>query len=60
MVALVLLRTTRKTVAAILTDPDRWYGGTAEAIGADAYRDYQAAIHAPATDMAWSKFIEPA
>ncbi|QIA06129.1 alpha/beta hydrolase [Pseudomonas fluorescens] len=34
---------------AILADPDRWYGGTAEAMGADAYRDYQAAIHDPAT-----------
>lgn len=38
-----------KPEQAILTDPDRWYGGTAEAMGADAYRDYQAAIHDPAT-----------
>ena len=34
---------------AILADPDRWYGGNAEAMGADAYRDYQAAIHDPVT-----------
>ena len=33
----------------ILADPDRWYGGTAEAMGAEAYEDYQAAIHDPAT-----------
>lgn len=38
-----------KPEQAILADPDRWYGGTAEAMGADAYRDYQAAIHDPAT-----------
>ncbi|WP_454842069.1 hypothetical protein [Pseudomonas hormoni] len=39
----------KKPEQAILADPDRWYGGTAEAMGADAYRDYQAAIHDPAT-----------
>lgn len=33
----------------ILADPDRWYGGTAEVMGAEAYEDYQAAIHDPAT-----------
>ncbi|WP_431037059.1 alpha/beta fold hydrolase [Pseudomonas yamanorum] len=38
-----------KPEQAILADPDRWYGGTPEAMGADAYRDYQAAIHDPAT-----------
>ncbi|MEN5147794.1 alpha/beta fold hydrolase [Pseudomonas orientalis] len=38
-----------KPEQAILADPDRWYGGTAEAMGADAYRDYQVAIHDPAT-----------
>lgn len=38
-----------KPEQAILADPDRWYGGIAEAMGADAYRDYQAAIHDPAT-----------
>jgi haloacetate dehalogenase len=30
-------------------DPDAWYGGSAEEMGEDAYADYRAAIHDPAT-----------
>lgn len=39
-----------KPERAILADPDAWYGGSAEAMGsAEAYADYRAAIHDPAT-----------
>ncbi|NYZ11223.1 alpha/beta hydrolase [Azospirillum sp. RWY-5-1] len=38
-----------KPERAILADPDAWYGGTADAMGEEAYRDYRAAIHDPAT-----------
>ena len=38
-----------KPERAILADPDAWYGGSAEAMGEEAYRDFCAAIHDPAT-----------
>ncbi|WP_407867132.1 alpha/beta fold hydrolase [Phyllobacterium phragmitis] len=38
-----------KPERAILADPDAWYGGSAEQMGAQAYEDYRAAIHDPAT-----------
>lgn len=38
-----------KPERAILADPDAWYGGTAEAMGQEAYEDYLVAIHDPAT-----------
>lgn len=38
-----------KPERAILADPDAWYGGSPEAMGAEAYADYRAAIHDPAT-----------
>ena len=38
-----------KPERAILADPDAWYRGTAEGMGAEAYADYRAAIHDPAT-----------
>nr|WP_295829992.1 alpha/beta hydrolase [uncultured Azospirillum sp.] len=38
-----------KPERAILADPDAWYGGSAEAMGEEAYRDFHAAIHDPAT-----------
>ncbi|MCM5555242.1 alpha/beta fold hydrolase [Pleomorphomonas sp. NRK KF1] len=38
-----------KPEQAILADPDAWYGGSPEAMGADNYADYRAAIHDPAT-----------
>ncbi|AWK86113.1 alpha/beta fold hydrolase [Azospirillum thermophilum] len=38
-----------KPERAILADPDGWYGGSPEAMGEEAYRDYRAAIHDPAT-----------
>jgi haloacetate dehalogenase len=38
-----------KPERAILADPDAWYGGSAEQMGAEAYSDYRAAIHDPAT-----------
>ena len=34
---------------AILADPDAWYGGGPDAMGAEAFEDYRAAIHDPAT-----------
>lgn len=34
---------------AILADPDAWYGGSAEAMGAEAFADFRAAIRDPAT-----------
>ena len=34
---------------AILTDPDAWYGGDPAAMGVQAYAEYRAAIHDPAT-----------
>ena len=33
----------------ISEDPDAWYGGNAEKMGAEAYEDYHRAIHDPAT-----------
>ncbi|MGB3643379.1 MAG: alpha/beta fold hydrolase [Mesorhizobium sp.] len=38
-----------KPERAILTDPDAWYGGSPEAMGAESYADFHAAIHDPAT-----------
>jgi haloacetate dehalogenase len=39
-----------KPERAILADPDAWYGGSAERMGdPEAYADYRAAIHDPAT-----------
>jgi haloacetate dehalogenase len=38
-----------KPERAILADPDSWYGGSPEAMGAEAYVDYRAAIRDPAT-----------
>jgi haloacetate dehalogenase len=38
-----------KPERAILADPDAWYGGSPEAMGCEAYADYRAAIHDPAT-----------
>jgi len=38
-----------KPERAILADPDAWYGGSAERMGAEAHADYRAAIHDPAT-----------
>lgn len=38
-----------KPERAILADPDAWYGGSREAMGAEAYEDFQRAIHDPAT-----------
>jgi haloacetate dehalogenase len=38
-----------KPERAVLADPDAWYGGSPEQMGAEAYSDYQAAIHDPAT-----------
>jgi haloacetate dehalogenase len=34
---------------AILADPDAWYGGDPGSMGAEAYAEYRAAIHDPAT-----------
>lgn len=38
-----------KPERAILADPDAWYGGSPEEMGAEAYADYRAAIQVPAT-----------
>lgn len=38
-----------KPERAILADPDAWYGGSPDAMGAEAYVDYRAAIHDPET-----------
>lgn len=38
-----------KPERAILADPGAWYGGSAEAMGEEAYRDFRAAIQDPAT-----------
>ena len=38
-----------KPERAILADPDAWYGGSPEQMGREAYEDYRAAIHDPAT-----------
>ncbi|MBK1839339.1 alpha/beta hydrolase [Azospirillum sp. YIM B02556] len=38
-----------KPERAILADPDAWYGGSADAMGEEAYRDFHAAIHDPGT-----------
>ncbi|HVJ40161.1 MAG TPA: alpha/beta hydrolase [Dongiaceae bacterium] len=37
-----------KPERAILADPDKWYGGSAAAMGVENYSDYRAAIHDPA------------
>ncbi len=36
-----------KSERAILSDPDGWYGGSPEEMGAEAFEDYRAAIHDP-------------
>jgi haloacetate dehalogenase len=38
-----------KPERAILADPDAWYGGSPEQMGEEAYADFRAAIHDPAT-----------
>jgi haloacetate dehalogenase len=38
-----------KPERAILADPDAWYGGSPEQMGAEAYTDFRAAIHDPLT-----------
>ena len=38
-----------KPERAILADPDAWYGGSPNEMGAEAYEDFRAAIHDPAT-----------
>ena len=38
-----------KPERAILADPDAWYGGDPAAMGAEAYAEFRAAIHDPAT-----------
>lgn len=38
-----------KPEQAILVDPDAWYGGSPEKMGAEAYEDYSEAIHDPET-----------
>jgi haloacetate dehalogenase len=38
-----------KPERAILADPDAWYSARADRMGAEAYADYRAAIHDPAT-----------
>lgn len=38
-----------KPERAISADPDAWYGGSPERMGREAYEDYRAAIHDPAT-----------
>jgi haloacetate dehalogenase len=38
-----------KPERAILADPDAWYGGSPEQMGAEAYEDYRSAIHDPFT-----------
>lgn len=38
-----------KPERAILADPDAWYGGSPERMGAEAYEDFRAAVHDPAT-----------
>ncbi len=38
-----------KPERAIINDPDGWYGGSAKAMGKEAYDDYRIAIHDPAT-----------
>jgi haloacetate dehalogenase len=38
-----------KPERAILADPDRWYGGSAEAMGRENFEDFRRAIHDPAT-----------
>lgn len=36
-----------KPERAVLADPDAWYGGSPETMGAENYADYRAAIHEP-------------
>ena len=38
-----------KPERAILADPDAWYGGSPQQMGREAYEDFRAAIHDPAT-----------
>lgn len=38
-----------KPERAILADPDAWYGGSPDVMGQEAYADFHAAIHDPAT-----------
>jgi haloacetate dehalogenase len=42
-------QTERPAERIISADPDAWYGGTAQQMGAEAYADYRRAIHDPAT-----------
>lgn len=42
-------QTDKRAEDVIGRDPDWWYRATAEEMGADAYKDYRAAIHDPAT-----------
>lgn len=39
----------QKPERAILADPDAWYGGDPNVMGAEAYADFRRAIHDPAT-----------
>ncbi|MFD0818238.1 alpha/beta fold hydrolase [Micromonospora zhanjiangensis] len=42
-------QTAKPAERVINADPDAWYGGDPEAMGREAYEDYRAAIHDPAT-----------
>ncbi|MFD8530128.1 alpha/beta fold hydrolase [Streptosporangium canum] len=42
-------QTAKPAERVINADPGAWYGGTPEAMGAEAYEDYRRAIHDPAT-----------
>jgi haloacetate dehalogenase len=42
-------QTAKPAERVISADPDAWYGGDPEAMGPEAYEDYRAAIHDPAT-----------
>ena len=42
-------QTTKPAERVINADPDAWYGGDPEAMGAENHADYRAAIHDPAT-----------
>jgi haloacetate dehalogenase len=42
-------QTTKPAERVISADPDAWYGGDPAAMGEEAYEDYRAAIHDPAT-----------
>jgi haloacetate dehalogenase len=42
-------QTSKPAERVISADPDGWYGGDPERMGSEAYADYRAAIHDPAT-----------